>query len=477
MIGLIILAIVVAFLAVILIRTAMFKPKDTGEKRFEDVEFDGDAAIDALAELVKCRTVSYENHALEDDAEFEKLIGKLPQLYPHVMEACPLTRFEGRGLLFKWAGREPGESAILMAHYDVVPVEEENWSKPAFDAIIEDGVMWGRGTLDTKVTFNGILSAAENLMKQGFTPKNDIYFAFSGGEEINGVGAEKIVEYFKAQNIVPAMVVDEGGAVVEGVFPGVSDACALIGIAEKGLMNLEYSVASDGGHASAPAPHTPVGKLAMACAKVESHPFKAHFTKPVMEMFDTLGRHSTFVYRMIFANLWCFGGVLDGICKKSGGELNALVRTTVAFTQMDGSKAPNVIPPSASMVSNIRLNPEDTMASAMAYIGEVIGDEDVKLKKLVGDDPSPISRTDCEGWERVVNAVSGTWRGALVSPYLMVQCSDSRHYRDLSDKVYRFSAMDLTAEERHSIHGNNERIRLETAKRAVEFYVRLMKQC
>ena len=477
MIGLVILAIVVAFLAVILIRTAMFKPKDAGEKRFEDVEFDGDAAIDALAELVKCRTVSYENHALEDDAEFEKLIGKLPQLYPHVMETCPLTRFEGRGLLFKWAGREPGEGAILMAHYDVVPVEEENWSKPAFDAIIEDGVMWGRGTLDTKVTFNGIMSAAENLMQQGFTPKNDIYFAFSGGEEINGIGAKKIVEYFKAQNIVPAMVVDEGGAVVEGVFPGVSGPCALIGIAEKGLMNLEYSVASDGGHASAPAPHTPVGKLAMACAKVESHPFKAHFTKPVMEMFDTLGRHSTFVYRMIFANLWCFGGVLDRICKKSGGELNALVRTTVAFTQMDGSKAPNVIPPSASMVSNIRLNPEDTMASAMAYIGAVIGDEDVKLHKLVGDDPSPISRTDCAGWDRVVNAVSGTWRGALVSPYLMVQCSDSRHYRDLSDKVYRFSAMDLTAEERHSIHGNNERIRLETAKRAVEFYVRLMKQC
>lgn len=477
MIGYIIFAAIAVLLAVILIRTAMFKPRELGDQSFEDVEFDGDAAINALAELIKCRTVSYDDHSLEDDAEFEKLIGKLPVLYPNVWAKCPLIRFEDRGLLFKWEGKEPGDPAVLMAHYDVVPVEEENWSKPAFDAIIEDGVLWGRGSLDTKVTFNGILSAAENLIKQGFQPKNDIYFAFSGGEEVNGMGAVNIVNYFEEQGIAPSMVVDEGGAVVEGVFPGVSGPCALIGIAEKGLMNLEYSVSSDGGHASAPAPHTPVGILAKACAKVEAKPFKAHFTKPVMEMFDTLGRHSTFLYRMIFANLWCFGGILDMICKKSGGELNALVRTTVAFTQMNASKAPNVIPPSASMVSNIRLNPEDTMDSAMEYIHGVIGDDSVKLTRIVGENPSPISRTDCEGWERVVNAVSGTWRGSLVSPYLMVQCSDSRHYHDLSDKVYRFSAMDLTAEERHSIHGNNERIRLDTAKRAVEFYVRLMKQC
>lgn len=194
-------------------------------------------------------------------------------------------------------------------------------------------------------------------------------------------------------------------------------------------------------------------------------------------MFDTLGRRSTFLYRIIFANLWCFGWILDLICKMSGGELNALIRTTVAFTQMSGSKAPNVIPPSATMVSNIRLNPEDSVSSAISYLSGVISDSSVKLNASVSTEPSPISRMDCAGWKKVVSAVEGTWRGALVSPYLMVQCSDSRHYRDLSDKVFRFSAMDLTAEERHTIHGNNEHIRLETACRAVEFFTRVMKQC
>ena len=463
-------------IAVILARTLMFTPPKAEEKSFEDVEQDREAGVRNLAALIQCKTVSYEDSSLEDDAEFEKLIGLLPELYPNVWKTCPLRRFDGRGLLFHWQGRTPGEAAVLMAHYDVVPVEEENWRKPAFEAIVEDGVMWGRGTLDTKVTFNGILSGAENLIRQGFRPEHDVYFAFSGGEEVNGPGAENIVKYFRDNGVELRLVLDEGGAVVEDVFPGVKGPCALIGIAEKGLMNLEFSISGAGGHASAPAPHTPVGRLSMACARVEAHPFKMHFTKPVLEMFDTLGRHSSFLYRMIFANLWAFGWVLNLLTKKTGGELNALVRTTVAFTQMKGSKAPNVIPPSASMVANFRLNPADSVQGAVDYVKRVIGAEDIQLKNLHSMEPSRISRTDCEGWEIVSNAVAGTWKGCLVSPYLMVQCSDSRHYGAISDKVYRFSAMDMTAEERHSIHGNDERIRLECIPRAVEFFMRVMKQ-
>ena len=180
---------------------------------------------------------------------------------------------------------------------------------------------------------------------------------------------------------------------------------------------------------------------------------------------------------MIFANINIFLPVLDVLCKKTGGELNALMRTTVAFTQMQGSDASNVIPPSASMVSNIRLNPEDTMDSALERLKKTINDDKVEVMYTHGMNPSRVSRTDCEGWDKIASAVASTWRGAIVSPYLMMQCSDSRHYGDISDRVYRFSAMDLTAEERATIHGNNERIRIEAIHRTVEFYIRLMKSC
>ncbi len=470
-------AAIAALLGVVLVRTLMFRPR-AGVTVQETVEsFDGDRAVNALQQLVRCKTVSYKDATLEDDAEFQKLIDLLPTLYPQVFAACSFEQLADRGLLFCWKGKASDEPAVLMAHYDVVPVNEDLWDKPAFEGIIEDGVLWGRGTLDTKVTFNGVLSAAEHLIVEGFVPAQDIYFAFSGGEEVNGKGAVHIVDWFEAQGITPAMVVDEGGAVVENVFPGVSAPCGMIGIAEKGMMDVEYTALSGGGHASAPKPKTPVDTLARACCKLVANPFKAHITPPVAQMFDTLGRHSGFVYRMIFANLWLFSPVLDMLCKKSGGELNALMRTTVAFTQMQGSQASNVIPPKATMVSNMRLNPYDTMESAKAYIEKTVGDDTVQVNILHGMNPSRISRTDCAGWDRVASAVASTWRGCIVTPYLMVQCSDSRHYGRISDRVYRFSAMDLTSEERATIHGNNERIRLDCAKRAVEFYIRLMRQC
>jgi carboxypeptidase PM20D1 len=210
---------------------------------------------------------------------------------------------------------------------------------------------------------------------------------------------------------------------------------------------------------------------------MENHPFPLHLTPPVAALFDTLGRHSSFAYRMIFANLWLFKGILDVICKKSGGELNALLRTTVAFTQASGSNAPNVIPPSATMTANLRLNPMDTVESATARIRQTINDDAITLTVRNDVNPSPISQINCDAWNKVASAVANTWQGCIVSPYLMVQCSDSRHYRDLSDHVYRFSAMDLTSEERKTIHGHNERIRLDTIKRATEFYIRLMRQC
>ena len=471
-------AVLAALIAVIIIRTLLFRPRPLTKADDDTVVLDEERVVKNLQELVRCKTISSYDPALEDDGEFEKLIGLLPTLYPKVYEVCSLTHFEGRGLLYKWEGKSHEAPTVLMAHYDVVPVSERegDWEKPPFDAVLEDGVIWGRGTLDTKVTFASILYAANQLIGEGFVPESDIYFAFSGGEEVNGVGASRIVDYFEENKITPALVLDEGGAVVENVFPGVKSSCALIGIAEKGMINLEYRVRSNGGHASAPKPHTPVGILARACAKVENHPFKSHMTTPVAKMFDTLGRHSTFLYRMIFANMWAFGWVIDLICKAGGGELNALMRTTVAFTQMKGSSAPNVIPPEATLVSNSRLNPSDSVESAVEYIRKTIGDDNVELNVLGSFEPSRISDPDTEGYASLESAIASTWRGTIVSPYLMMQCSDSRHWGRISDKVYRFSAMDLTSEERRTIHGNNERIRVECLMRATEFYVRLMKK-
>ena len=472
----IVLGLVAVFLAVILVRASAFRPKAEPEKAYPEEKFDREKPVRSLAEMLQCRTVSHLQTEEEDDKEFQKFTDLLPRLFPNIYAVCgEPKRFEGRAMLFHWKGRSGGEPAVLMAHYDVVPVKEDAWTKPPFSGLVEDGVLWGRGALDTKVTLNAVLSAAEHLMGEGFVPESDIYFAFSGSEETNGPGAEAIMRFLASEGCTPSIVVDEGGAVVQDMFPGVKEPCAMVGIAEKGQINLGLTVESSGGHASAPPVQTPIGILSQACCQLESHPFPAHVTAPIAAMFDTLGRRSTFIYRIIFANLWCFRGILDLITKKSGGELNALMRTTVAFTQMEGSEARNVLPNRASMVANMRLNPEDSVRSAFAYVQKVIGDGRVKAEILQSIEPSRISVTDCPGWEKITDAIRATWKGSIVTPYLMMQCSDCRHYCAISDRVYRFSAMDLTGEERRTIHGNDERIRLDCVGRSVEFYLRLMR--
>ena len=126
-------------------------------------------------------------------------------------------------------------------------------------------------------------------------------------------------------------------------------------------------------------------------------------------------------------------------------------------------------------VSNHRIIPGETVDGVLNKIKQKISDCDVEVRAIGGMNPSAISITSGEAWERIVGAVSDTWRDAIVSPYLMLACSDSRHYGEISDKVYRFSALKLTKDERASIHGNNEKISVEQIGKSIEFYTRLMR--
>ena len=460
-----ILGAVILFFAVILLRAAMFRPAAEAPVKEVPVSLDREKIVRDMADMVCCKTVSNRDHALEDPEEFEKFRQLLKERYPNVHKACTLEHIGRNGLLYSMKGASSAAPTVLMAHYDVVPAEEALWSKPAFAGIVEDGIIWGRGTLDTKGTLLGVMESLETVLREGYVPKNDLYLSFSGEEEVDGSSCAAIVSTLEERGITPALVLDEGGAVVEKVFPGVTRECALVGIAEKGGVNLDLTLDSEGGHASTPPKVSTLGKLSRAIVRIEKHPFPCRLTKPVKEMFDTLGRHSNFLFRVIFANMWCFLPVLDLICRLSGGELNALMRTTTAITRMEGSKAYNVLPPKASVGINMRLLGSDNMESVKAYLG-----------KVIGMNPSISSDTACGAWETVKEAIRETWPEAIVSPYLMMACSDSRHYCRITDKVYRFCPMRLSREERGMIHGHDERVPVETLLSTVAFYVRLLKK-
>ncbi len=448
----IILGALALLIAVLLVRAAMFKPREAAEEKAPPLGMDEEHIVESLARMVRCRTVSSrDNPEAVDQSQFEAFHRLLEERYPLVHRTCTREFVGKNGILYHWKGKTPGDPTVLMAHYDVVPVVEAEWEKPPFSGILEDGVLWGRGTLDTKGTLCGAMEGAEYLLAKGFQPEHDIYFSFGGDEEV------------------------AGSAVVDQVFPGVSEPCALIGVGEKGMADISLRCVSRGGHASTPPKHGPLGKLAQAIVNIENHPMKATLPPPTREMLDTLGRHSSFAMRLLFANMWLFSGLVKLAFTGNGGELNAMCRTTTAFTMASGSKQSNVLPAEARAVVNCRLSRTDTVDSVLAHLRRQAG-EDVEVELIHGMNASPYSSTGSEGWKKLKRAINQTFPDAIVSPYVMLACSDSRHFCQISDNVLRFSFMYLTKEERGLIHAANERIPARKMVQCAECYTRLMEQ-
>ncbi len=471
----ILLGLLVCFVAVLVFRALGFTPKESPLPHVLPIAVDEASAAQHLQAMIRLRTISDMDMSKADQKEFTAFQELLPTLYPTVHEKCTLEKMGKNGLLYTWKGKSSEAPSVFMAHYDVVPVVEEEWKEPPFSGMIKDGELWGRGTLDTKGTLHAILEAAELLLKEGFVPENDLYFAFGGDEEVMGKDAPAIVEELEKRGVRPAFVLDEGGAIVENVFPGVKQSAAMVGIGEKGSVFMDITATGKGGHASAPPAKQSLATLARAIDRLAQEPMPFVLTKPAKEMFNVMGRHSSFVFKLIFANLWCFAPLLDFICRRSGGELNALVRTTCAFTRARAAEAYNVLPTSATAGVNLRLICGDTLEAVQERMERVIGDPQVTLTVRDGIGASSISETYDEAWNRLDSAIRQTYPDALVSPYLMLAASDSRHYCKISNHVLRFSGMRLSKEQRGLIHNANERIPLSYLKTNISFFARVMK--
>lgn len=466
----------ILLLAAVLVYNAVkFKAVDNGPRQPQQVSVDGQRARENLATLIKYATVSNADYDKTDKALFAAYREKLKQLYPTVTAHSDYRELGNTAMLFKIKGKSDKEPTVLMSHYDVVPVVEERWQHPPFCGEVIDGVLWGRGTLDTKITMVGIMEALESLLADGFVPENDIYLSFGGDEEVAGISAPAVVDYLEANGIKPALVLDEGGAVVDGVFPGVDKPIAVIGIGEKGVCEVKFTATSTGGHSSTPPKHTSLGKLAQTIVNLENKPFKAQVTEPVAGMLSKVGPYTGFPLRLLFGNMWLFKGLVARLSGVLGGELNAMMRTTVAATMAQGSKQGNVLPNVSEARVNVRLLNNTTPEQALKYFQSLCA-PDVTCEFVIQQEASPYASTESDAWKKLEKATEDTWTDAIVSPYLMIAGSDSRHFSRICRDVYKFSAMHLTKEERGLIHNDNERIPVEKIDKCVEFFHRLIVQ-
>ena len=475
----------VAILVVVLVAILFYRATSVFENNqylvkepLTPITLDKGAVIDRFSRALQIPTISYDDTSKLDHQAFQAFHQHLAQSFPLVYAKTQLTKFDEYSIVFYLKGQNPQlKPALFMGHMDVVPVDEQTkdqWLQPPFGGKVVDGVIWGRGAIDDKVTVLALMESLEWYLSQDNAPQRDIYFAFGHDEEVGGEGAKAIANYFAEQNIQFEFILDEGGVITDGIIPGTTQPIGLVGVAEKGFVNFNLTVKGEGGHSSQPPAHTAAGILANAIVNVENNPFDARLEFFDL-MFDNIGYSMPLAQRLPLANLWLFEPVVLSTLLKSPSSA-ASARTTTAVTMLQGSTKSNVLPTIATAVVNFRILPGDTIGSIQAHLERVIDDSRVALSTELANEASAVSPTDNIGFKLIESSIRRLDNNVLVTPYLVLGATDSRHFQGLSDNIYRFMMVSLNPTTLKQFHGLNEQIPIKDYLNAIQFYYAMLEQ-
>ena len=464
-----ILALLVALLAIAVVRTLLMPSKTSDYQPKADPR-----AAEHAQKLSKM--IQYETVSRSEDLQREKFLGfhkVLEELFPLVHQHLEKTELEG-SLLFYLKGENHDKPIVLMSHQDVVPAEGV-WEHEPFSGDIADGKVWGRGTADTKASVMAFFQACEELLEQGYTPRQDVYLASSCTEEVGGPGATMLVNELTRRGVKPYLVCDEGGAIIQNPIGGVNGNYAMVGVFEKGKADVKFTARSSGGHASAPPRNSPIARLSAFANSVEKHsPFQKKIMPEVSAMFKALAPYASFPMKLLFGNLWLFGPVLKIAMPFVSGQAAAMLQTTCAFTMQKGSDACNVLPQEANLWANMRFIPHQGMEESLRLIEERAKKYGLEMEVEECGDFTPPVDIHGEPWRQVMAAIEKTFPGLPASPYVMTGATDCTFWQGICDSCIRFAPVIYGPEQMKGMHGLNENISVDCLPGAVDFYKNLI---
>ena len=438
-----------------------------------------DDALKHFQQSISYQTVSYGDVSLWDSLPFIAFRKFLETTYPLAHQQLKREIISNYSYLYKWQGYDTTLNPfILMAHQDVVPIEESTktqWNFEPFSGIIKDGYVCGRGTTDDKINLISILESTEKLLKENFKPARTIYFVFGHDEELGGKnGAKKIAELLESRKVKAELVMDEGGFVTDEKVPDVTKPVALVGTSEKGYLSIEFSVNKMGGHSSMPESETAIDILTKAIVKLRSKPFEAKFVESTKNLFEFLGPEMKFPNNMAFANPIIFKSIIVKNYEKSSSG-NAMIRTTFVPTIIHAGIKDNVVPTLATAVVNFRLLPGDSSKHIFQKVKTIINDDRVVMKNLSLDSPeaTPVSSATSVAFKTIDSIIKKSYSGVLTTPFLMIGGTDSKHFHGVSENIFKFSPM----KDPIGFHTIDERVSIESYRHSLWFFEQLMRSC
>ena len=430
-----------------------------------------------LKKMIDCKTVFTRDGA--NKSEYEKFSSVIEENFPNIASKAEKLIFGSGCFVYVIKGRNAKKNIMLMSHHDVVEGDDA-WDTDPFNAQIKDGAMWGRGTIDTKTPLFAELQACEELLSEGYDFEGiNVYIGSSDNEEVCGDGMVLATRYFRENGIHFDVVLDEGGAITEGMLPGVKNKSAMVPVHEKSRHL--YRVSTKGmnkGHGGLnPSDDSAILRLTQFINEVNgSKIYKGAFSSEVRGTFETHAPYMPFPLSMLFGNLTLFSPLIKKIML-SIPQTKAMLSTSITFTNFfAGSKDdPQIKAKEAEATMFLRCSREDDLLEGLEKIKAIAKKYGVELEEIERDycQPSSFDSTPYKLLEKIMNE---NFPDVIVAPFLLTAGTDARRFTDVADSILRFAPIDLDKKQFASIHSANEHIKIKNIGECVLFYKEFVKR-
>lgn len=385
-----------------------------------------------------------------------------------IFESAP-----GRGFLVArlsaTAVPNPSRALLLMGHLDVVGVDKSKWTVDPFSAVIKDSYLYGRGAIDDKAMTIANMAVLIALKRSNARLDRDVILLAEGDEEAGGEFGIKFAVDKHWDKIAAGFALNEGGPVVvkngKVLYVGVQ-------ATEKVAENVDVIATGTSGHASIPRKDDPVTHVAAAIAKIGAVETPVQFNTVTREYFEGLAKvedDETSKWLRALEEPDRAEHAIRWI-SNANPVWDAMLRDTIAPTMLQAGIRPNVIPAEARGVVNIRLMPGNLLEPLVSKLQQAVNDPEIRFEtEPDGGQQVPSSSLSSDLYNSITRVAGQDFPGAAVLPYMSTFFTDSAQLRLRNVQAYGLLPFPLTEEDALRMHGDNERIQLDSFRKGLEF--------
>ena len=435
--------------------------------------------VEKLSRMIECKTVW--THEGVNRGEFQRFYTLVDELFPNLAEKAKKLVFGDGCFFYQIEGRNAKKNILLMSHHDVVEGSED-WQTDPFRPVVQDGYLYGRGTIDTKTPLFAQLQAAEELLAEGYAFEGiNLYIGSSHNEEVCGDGMVLATRYFKEQGIRFDTVLDEGGAITEGQIPGVSCKSAVVAVHEKSrhLFRCSTEIETKGHGGFGGSKDSAVERLSRFMTEVSDKKdkiYKGRFYPEVRATFERHVPYMAFPMNLLFGNFGLFAPIIKKIMMGIPAA-SAMLSTGLSFTTVSAgdSRNPQIRAKTAQTTMFLRCVREEDLYAGLEKIRAIGNRYGVTIEEMERDYCVP---TDFEGeaYKTVEALLHENFPDVAVVPFLLTAGTDARRFTDVADNILRFAPIDLNKKQFATIHAADEHIGIENIGQCVVFYKDLIRR-